>query len=85
MEGLGGSEQFHLLVDLGGLVVTASCMDGVFTGVLRKLVAGQESGTAISQAPGGTVARGHARSQKVRMPQKVSEPSRPVVQGQEGD
>ena len=76
MEGLGGSEQFHLLVDLGGLVVTASCMDGVFTGVLRKLVAGQES---------GTVARGHARSQKVRMPQKVSEPSRPVVQGQEGD
>lgn len=55
--GFGGSEKFHLLVDLGGLLETAGHTDGMVTSVFRRLIPRHESVPAIPQGPAGIMAR----------------------------
>ena len=76
MGGFAGNEKFHLLVDLGGPLVTAGNIDGVVASVFRKGVPGYESVTAISQGS-ARIALGGGRTQKARVLRKVSEPARP--------
>lgn len=56
--------------------MTARTVDGLVAGVFRKLVPGNESVTAISQGPVGIMLAAGG-TQKARVLQKVSEPSRP--------
>lgn len=62
VKGFRGNGKFHSLVDLAGLMVTASNMDGKVTAVFRKLVPGWGSVMAISQVPGGMKTRWLAQS-----------------------